>query len=38
MFSQSTGAVRAEDSFIISVNNFRDDFWVVSDSVFLDIF
>jgi hypothetical protein len=26
MFSESTGAVRAEDSFVISRNSFRDDF------------
>ena len=26
MFSESTGVVRAEDSFVISRNSFRDDF------------
>jgi hypothetical protein len=26
MFSESTGGVRAEDSFVISRNSFRDDF------------
>jgi hypothetical protein len=26
MFSESTGVVRAEDSFFISRNSFRDDF------------
>jgi len=35
---ESTGVVRSEDSFYHLWKQFRDDFWVVSDSVFLDIF
>jgi hypothetical protein len=36
--SESTGVVRSEDSFYHLWKQFRDDFWVVSDSVFLNIF